>query len=290
MARIRSIKPEFPQSESLGRVSRDARLLFVLLWPICDDHGRTRAAPRMLASLLFPYDDDAPSLIGGWLDELERADCIRRYEVDGASYLYIPKWLIHQKIDKPSKPLHPNPPETLAKPREGSALEGKGREGKGSRKGAGNGELKLPSPSAAQTAAQPACLSTAKAERLAAVTTDAIAAFNSILSVKAKPEPGLLPSVHATVGHENRRKQVGRCLKVARDICQALYGNTVITPEFWREYFGQCAEDPFKSGRQAPGKGHENWQPSFEYLTRPAVMLEVFDKSGAGDAPSEEAA
>lgn len=34
MARIRSIKPEFPQSESIGKLSRDARPLFVLLWTI----------------------------------------------------------------------------------------------------------------------------------------------------------------------------------------------------------------------------------------------------------------
>jgi hypothetical protein len=72
VARIRTIKPEFPQSESMGNVSRDARLLFVLLWTLCDDSGRTRAASRMLASLLYPYDDDAPGLIDGWLGELER--------------------------------------------------------------------------------------------------------------------------------------------------------------------------------------------------------------------------
>lgn len=135
MARIRSIKPEFPQSESMGRVSRDARLLFVMLWPICDDHGRTRAASRMLASLLFPYDDDAAGLIDGWLDELEREGCIERYVVDGSTYLQIPKWLIHQKIDKPSKPQYPEPSPTpredSRQSREGSALEGKGREGKG---------------------------------------------------------------------------------------------------------------------------------------------------------------
>jgi len=131
VARIRTIKPEFPQSESMGRVSREARLLFVMLWPICDDHGRTRAASRMLASLLFPYDDDAPALIDGWLDELEREGCIERYESGGSTYLHIPKWLTHQKIDKPSNPVHPEPPRGLANPREGSALEGKGREGKG---------------------------------------------------------------------------------------------------------------------------------------------------------------
>jgi hypothetical protein len=102
MARIRTIKPEFPQSETIGKVSRDARLLFILLWTIADDAGRTRAAPRMLASLLFPYDDDAAHLIEGWLAELERVGCIRRYTAEGSAYPDIPAWSKHQKIDKPS--------------------------------------------------------------------------------------------------------------------------------------------------------------------------------------------
>ena len=113
MARIRSIKPEFPQSESMGRVSREARLLFVLLWTICDDEGRTRAASRMLASLLYPYDDDAPKRISGWLDELERELVIERYEVEGSTYLQVCKWLKHQKIDRPT-------PSRIPSPREGS--------------------------------------------------------------------------------------------------------------------------------------------------------------------------
>lgn len=107
MARIRSIKPEFPQSESMGRVSRDARLLFIQLWTLCDDSGRARGNSRMLASLLFPYDDDAPRLIDGWMHELEAEGCIRRYEVDGDSYLDIPKWLKHQKIDHASASKYP---------------------------------------------------------------------------------------------------------------------------------------------------------------------------------------
>jgi hypothetical protein len=148
MARIRSIKPEFPQSESMGKVSRSARLLFVMLWPICDDHGRTRAASRMLASLLFPYDDDAPTLIDGWLGELEREQCIRRYEVNGSAYLEICNWLIHQKIDKPSKPQFPEPPATLANTREDSSEEGKGREGKG-------GDIGASAPSAPPPPANP---------------------------------------------------------------------------------------------------------------------------------------
>lgn len=102
MGRIRTIKPEFPQSETIGRLSRDARLLFIQLWTVVDDAGRCRAAPRMLASMLFPYDDDAPALIGGWLDELEREECIRRYEVSGTKYLDCPNWLKHQKISHAS--------------------------------------------------------------------------------------------------------------------------------------------------------------------------------------------
>jgi hypothetical protein len=126
MGRIRTIKPEFPQSESVGKLSREARLLFIQLWTIADDAGRARAASRMLASLLYPYDDDAPRLIGGWLDELEGADMIRRYEVEGSVYLEIVKWLEHQKIDKPSKSRLPEFVEgsrALANVREASATD-----------------------------------------------------------------------------------------------------------------------------------------------------------------------
>ena len=116
MPRIRTIKPEFPQSESMGRVSRDARLTFLELWTLADDEGRLRGNSRMLASLLFPYDDDAPGLIDKWLGELEREGCVIRYQIEKDSYIQICNWLIHQKIDHPSKSKIPE----FAKPREKS--------------------------------------------------------------------------------------------------------------------------------------------------------------------------
>lgn len=122
MARIRTIKPEFPQSETVGNLSRDARLLFIQLWTIVDDEGRARAASRMLASLLYPYDDDAPSLMDGWLAELQRAGCIRRYVVEGSQYLDLPTWLKHQKIDKPSRSKLPSFEDGSDSPREGSRI------------------------------------------------------------------------------------------------------------------------------------------------------------------------
>jgi hypothetical protein len=137
MARIRSIKPEFPQSESMGNVSRDARLTFIQLWTIADDEGRLRGNSRMLASLLFPYDDDAPGLIDGWLKELEDEGCIVRYKSGAQSYIQLCNWLIHQKIDKPSKskiPPFEESSRSVAKPLEVSSEEGikdQGEEGKG---------------------------------------------------------------------------------------------------------------------------------------------------------------
>jgi hypothetical protein len=138
VARIRSIKPEFPQSESMGNVSRDARLTFIQLWTIADDEGRLRGNSRMLASLLFPYDDDAPALIDGWLKELEDEGCIVRYTSGKQNYIQLCNWLVHQKIDKPSKSKIPPFDESsriVAKPLEVSSVEGikdQGEEGKGS--------------------------------------------------------------------------------------------------------------------------------------------------------------
>ena len=132
MARIRTIKPEFPHSESMGEVSREARLLFILLWTLADDEGRLRGNSRMLASLLYPYDDDAPKLIDGWLSELDAQSCIVRYQIAGSTYLEICNWLIHQKIDKPSRskiPAFDESSRILANPREESSGD------QGSRKG-----------------------------------------------------------------------------------------------------------------------------------------------------------
>jgi hypothetical protein len=109
MPRIRTIKPEFPHSESMSRVSRDARLLFVLMFTVADDEGRGRGDARLLASLLFPYDDDAPHLLPSWLAELVEVGCVLTYMVDRNTYFQIVKWCGHQKIDKPTPSRFPRP-------------------------------------------------------------------------------------------------------------------------------------------------------------------------------------
>jgi hypothetical protein len=115
MARIRSIKPEFPHDEKLGECSRDARLLFVLLWTLCDDHGRFRASPIFLRTSLFPYDlDVTPQVAAGWLDELVAKRRVQLYEHNGESYGVVLNWVKHQRIDNAGKPMYPDPPQLSA--------------------------------------------------------------------------------------------------------------------------------------------------------------------------------
>lgn len=148
MARIRTLKPELPQSQSMGRVSRDARLLFILLWTTADDAGRLRGDSRMLARTLYPYDDGedgnfktSRADVASWLDELEKEGCLRCYRNDDADYIQICNWLKHQKIDKPSASKLPGPEDPdsifLSNPRESSSGD-LDLEGNGSRKGSGS--------------------------------------------------------------------------------------------------------------------------------------------------------
>jgi hypothetical protein len=107
--RIRSIKPEFAASESMGNISREARLLFILLWTIADDDGRTRGNHRYLAHQLFPYDADAELHIAGWLRSLEAEGCIQQYHEERGDYILITHWKDHQKIDHPRRSKLPAP-------------------------------------------------------------------------------------------------------------------------------------------------------------------------------------
>lgn len=118
MARIRTIQPDFARSPSMSRVSREARLLFVLLWTLVDDEGRCQAALDDLARVLYPSDSDASMYLLSWLDELEREDCIERYTIDDVDYLRIVRWHQHQRI------YHPTPSNLPPPPRNGFDLSG----------------------------------------------------------------------------------------------------------------------------------------------------------------------
>ena len=92
MSRIRTIDPHFPRTPSLSRVSREARLFFILLWTVADDSGRLRLDHEELKEQLYPLDDDAPLMFPVWLGELDRARFIEIYRVDDVDYLRVRNW------------------------------------------------------------------------------------------------------------------------------------------------------------------------------------------------------
>lgn len=114
-------------------------------------------------------------------------------------------------------------------------------------------------------------------ESTQAITRDAISAFNEILG---KPN-GLLPTVSSNVGFTTRCKQVKRVIDTSSEICADLTGSPKVTPRFWRAYFEAIALDDFRSGRRKPKEmgEHSTWTPTFEYLTRPSVMVDVYEKA-----------
>lgn len=116
-----------------------------------------------------------------------------------------------------------------------------------------------------------------KGKRLAAITDDAISAYNRIL---ANPS-GLLASVRP-VGKKNRQEQVKRCQSEAADICRDQFDSPVITPEFWESYFRTCSEDSFLSGRGPYTGDHAGWRPDFEYLVRPKTLIRVYERAVSG--------
>ena len=118
MSRIRTIQPHFPKSRSMGRVSRDARLLFIQLWLVADDAGRLRLDHEALLDELYPNDTDAPMFLTAWLDELEREKCIERYGVGDEAFLRVVKWRKHQTVDRPSPSLYPAAPREAREARE----------------------------------------------------------------------------------------------------------------------------------------------------------------------------
>lgn len=108
--RIRTLKPEMWEDEKVGRLSRDARLLFVTLITLADDDGRFRALPAAILGHGFPYDYDAPVELEGWMRELIGAGLVVLWWADGVLYGAIPGWSKHQKINRATSSSLPKPP------------------------------------------------------------------------------------------------------------------------------------------------------------------------------------
>ncbi len=109
--RIRTIKPDAWTDEAISGVSRDARLLFVVLITFADDDGRFRDLPAQIIGHGYAEDPDVTAKkISGWMSELDAAGVIVRYEVAGKRYATFPKWHLHQRVNRWTKSSLPRCP------------------------------------------------------------------------------------------------------------------------------------------------------------------------------------
>jgi hypothetical protein len=153
MARIRTIKPEFWQNETLASLPEHARLLAIALLNHADDAGMFLANAALVRAACFPFEEHSKNVLGS-LQELSRIGYIEVRDCDGKQVGKVCKFLEHQRIDKPQKSKllavfeafpsenndSKNIPRTFQEPSQNDPrLERKGKEGNGTgEQGKGN--------------------------------------------------------------------------------------------------------------------------------------------------------
>lgn len=102
MARIRTIKPKFYDDVKVGRLSRDARYLYIALWVFADDLGVVNGDTIWLKSKIFPYDQIQVQQFEKWMNELVTNGFICLLSYNGERFIYLPNFTRHQVVNRPN--------------------------------------------------------------------------------------------------------------------------------------------------------------------------------------------
>lgn len=114
MARQRFVKPDVFQHAELHDAQAESGLPLILayigLWCQCDRRGCFEWRPKVLKLHIMPFD---PIDFEAVLTALERAGFVRRYDVDGRPFGYVPTFERHQHIHpkEAANRLIPDPPD-----------------------------------------------------------------------------------------------------------------------------------------------------------------------------------
>ena len=96
-------------SADIDMLSPFEETVFYRLLVVVDDYGRIDARPNFLKSKLFVTKNGiTEKSIRDALLKLALVGLVRFYEVDGKSFLYLPKWSSHQRL-RVTKPKYPAP-------------------------------------------------------------------------------------------------------------------------------------------------------------------------------------
>lgn len=114
--RIRATKPEFWESETIGRLDWDTRLILKALEAYVDDNGVGKDSVTLFCTSAFPHDvEKSPEIfakVSRSLARLSEVGIIVRYSVAGERLVYVKQWKKWQYIDKPKKGRYPRPDGT----------------------------------------------------------------------------------------------------------------------------------------------------------------------------------
>lgn len=100
--RIRTLKPEFWVNEEMACLHDKARLLAIGLLNYADDEGFFSANPKLIRSVVFPFDADCKSAEKG-LDSLESIGYIKRFQGKDEKVIgWVVKFTTHQVINRPT--------------------------------------------------------------------------------------------------------------------------------------------------------------------------------------------
>jgi len=100
MEHNRTIKPKFCDDVKIGKLSRDARLLYIQLWLFADDIGVVIGDIVWLKSKMFPYDKIQIQQFEKWMNELVTNGFICLLSYNGERFIYLPNFTRHQVINK----------------------------------------------------------------------------------------------------------------------------------------------------------------------------------------------
>lgn len=94
----RILKESICTSDNIDQLSPVAEVAFYRLMVNCDDYGRMDGRVKVIKSRLFPLKDMTEDDMLRLLAELEKADLIKGYEVNGHPYLQMKTWERHQQV------------------------------------------------------------------------------------------------------------------------------------------------------------------------------------------------
>jgi hypothetical protein len=99
--RIRTIKPEFWQNETIATLPEFTRLLAIALLNYADDHGYFMANHKLIAGNLFPFEEDSKKIPRS-IQELSCVDYLELgIDSKGRQVARVVNFDKHQRVDKP---------------------------------------------------------------------------------------------------------------------------------------------------------------------------------------------